>query len=114
MQGSLGVTHDSAGWAIARWSGEIDMANADAYTQAALGGVDNRDVGLVLDLSQVSYLDSAGIGSLVRMSHLLRERRLGFTLVVPERSVLRSSLDVGGIPVLIPTYPTMAAARAGR
>lgn len=105
---------DVLGWVVARWSGEIDMANADDLAREALAEVDNRDHGLLLDLSQVSYLDSAGIGWLVRLSRLLRERQLGFRLVVPERSVLRSSLEVGGIPGLVPTFPTVAAAQTDR
>jgi anti-anti-sigma factor len=90
------------------------MANADALRRQALEQIANHDHGLLLDLSQVSYLDSAGIGSLVRLSRLLSERQQRFALVVPERSVLRSSLAVGGIPGLIPTYHTLQEARSRR
>jgi anti-anti-sigma factor len=90
------------------------MANAEALRRQALDQITNRDHGLLLDLSQVTYLDSAGIGSLIRLSRLLGERQQRFALVVPERSVLRSSLDVGGIPGLVPIYQTLQEARTRR
>ncbi|HEU5004248.1 MAG TPA: STAS domain-containing protein [Actinomycetota bacterium] len=113
-QSSQRLTRDHGGWVVARWSGEIDMVNADDVGREALGGVANSDEGLVVDLSQVTYLDSAGIRTVVRLSRLLRQRQQLFSLVVPERSVLRSSLVVGGIPGMISTFRTLSEARAAR
>jgi anti-sigma B factor antagonist len=46
---------------IARIVGEVDMSNADELRVAIAGAVPAEAAGLVLDLSKLDYLDSAGI-----------------------------------------------------
>ena len=61
------------GVVVATLSGEIDLSNAAQITRAVVGGVPNEAVGLVMDLSDVAYLDSAGVRMLAEL-----ERRLGW------------------------------------
>ena len=62
-------------WLVAAWHGEIDMTNAEALEEHTLGYVRNTDAGLTVDLTGVSYLDSAGIRSLVAIRLLLADRQ---------------------------------------
>src|SRR2546422_9863639 len=101
-------------WLVAAWHGEIDMSNAEALEQHALGSMRDTDAGLTVDLTGVSYIDSAGIRSLVDLRRLLAARQQRLFVVVPERSVLNKALDVGGVPAVIPMYRAMAAAREDR
>lgn len=79
--------------------GEVDVSCADelrAAIDAQLSqGLDGE---LVVDLSQVPYIDSTGIGVLVGAAH--RAQEAGGTLVVarPQRNVARvlGLLGVGG------------------
>lgn len=101
-------------WVVARWTGEIDGDNADAILARTLDELSPVDAGLTIDLSGVSYVDSAGIRVLATLKHVLTEREQGFSLVVPERSVLARALEVGGVSVMIPTFASMSAAREHR
>ena len=95
-----------SGWAILRLEGEIDVDNAWPVIRGPLVGVDNTDEGLVVDLSRVTYIDSAGMRMLLGIRTDLAERRQQVVMVLPESSVLRRALEVGGIIALIPAYPT--------
>ncbi len=102
------------GWVVSCWTGEIDGETAEALELSTLDGLRPSDDGLTIDLSSVTYVDSAGIRVLAALSHRLTERRKGLLLVVPERSVLSRALEVGGISAMIPTFPSLRAAHEHR
>lgn len=97
---------------VARWHGDIDVAISTAIEERTLEAVANTDEDLVLDLSLVTYIDSAGLRSLVTMMKLLAMRQQRLVLVLPERSPLRRGLEVGGVLRVLQDYPTLAAAEA--
>ena len=74
------------GVVIASLTGEIDLSNATEITDALLGGVPNEALGLVIDLSNVSYLDSAGVRMLAELDHRLGWRAQALRVVAPETS----------------------------
>jgi anti-anti-sigma factor len=88
-------------WLVATWRGDIDMANATVLEDAALASLENADSGLVIDLTEVSYLDSAGIRSLLNLRRLLAHRQLKMFVVLPQNSVLAKSLEVGGVSKVV-------------
>jgi anti-anti-sigma factor len=74
-------------------AGEVDLATANELSDCLRGHAD-RDV--VLDLSEVGFLDSSGISALVQGYHALRDG--GRTLrVVGERENVRRVLEVAGV-----------------
>jgi anti-anti-sigma factor len=91
---------------VAHVQGEIDLSNADVIGRWVLDHVSNEDLGLVIDLSEVQYVDSAGIAVMFDLSRRLGEHQQSLTLVVPEGSVIRRSLELGG---LLPSIETMRA-----
>jgi anti-anti-sigma factor len=101
-------------WLVAGWRGEIDAAGTGALEQETLDAVRSTDAGMTVDLSGVSYIDSAGIHTLVTMRRLLAARQQRLLLVVPEGSVLNRALEVGGVPAVIPLYRSLEAARGAR
>jgi anti-sigma B factor antagonist len=102
------------GWVTASWSGDVDMSNAVSLEQAALGEMLNSDKGLTVDLELVTYIDSAGIRSLLKMRRLLEDRQQRLLLVLPSGSVLRKALEIGGVLAVIPGFPTVESARNHR
>jgi stage II sporulation protein AA (anti-sigma F factor antagonist) len=96
-------------WLLANWRGDIDMANADILEEAALGALQNTDSGLIINLTDVAYVDSAGIRSLLTLRRLLAHRQQKMFVVVPERSVLRKALEVGGVSALVPIHRSIDA-----
>ena len=77
--------------------GEIDFSNAAHLERALKESVSNLDHELLLDLSQVTYVDSAGIRVMFDLSRRLKHHQQRLILVVPEGSGVRRSLTLGGL-----------------
>jgi anti-anti-sigma factor len=66
--------------------------------------------GLVVDLTAVEYLDSAGLRMLYRIAERLAPRRLALCVVAPDRSPVRRILTLSGFDSYAPIAPTVEAA----
>jgi anti-anti-sigma factor len=87
---------------LVRVHGEIDLSNAQAVS-SAIGSVMGQEARrLVVDLSDITYLDSAGVALLLRLAKRLRTRRRQLHLVVPRGSPVRRVLVFTGLPRVIP------------
>ena len=101
------------GVVVASLSGEIDLSNAAEITDALLGGVPNEALGLVIDLSEVSYIDSAGVRMLAELDHRLGWRAQALRVVAPEESRSRRVLEIAGLERVLSLDTTVEAARTG-
>ena len=99
------------GVVVASLSGEIDLSNAAEITDALLGGVPNEALGLVIDLSEVSYIDSAGVRMLAELDHRLGWRAQALRVVAPEESRSRRVLEIAGLERVLSIDLTVEAAR---
>jgi anti-anti-sigma factor len=90
--------------------GEIESANAEELRAALAGRLTNESVGLVLDLSEATYLDSAGIELMFDLARRLRTHRQSLCLVVPEDAPMRRVLDLCDIEQAAPMDATVDAA----
>ncbi len=99
------------GVVVASLSGEIDLSNAADITDALLGGVPNEALGLVIDLSEVSYIDSAGVRMLAELDHRLGWRAQALRVVAPEESRSRRVLEIAGLERVLSLDTTVEAAR---
>jgi anti-anti-sigma factor len=99
------------GVVVASLSGEIDLSNAAEITDALLGGVPNEALGLVVDLSEVSYIDSAGVRMLAELDHRLGWRAQALRVVAPEESRSRRVLEIAGLELVLSLDTTVEAAR---
>jgi anti-anti-sigma factor len=68
--------------------GDIDLARAPALREELRRSVGKGDRGLVVDLTAVRYLDSAGVNALFGVADDLAARRLPLAIVVPEEGLL--------------------------
>ena len=77
-------------------AGEIDLAVADDLRQAGLSCLDSNDPGLRIDLSDVTFIDSTGLGALVSLRTVAREhgKTLHLVNVPPE---VRRMLELTGL-----------------
>jgi anti-anti-sigma factor len=101
------------GVVVAGLSGEIDLSNAAEITGALLRGVPNEALGLVIDLSEVSYLDSAGVRMLAELDHRLGWRAQVLRVVAPEASRSRRVLEIAGLERVLSIDISVDAARTG-
>jgi anti-sigma B factor antagonist len=81
---------------VARLTGEIDMSNAADLGASVLGATPNDARGVVLDLSQVDYLDSAGIYTIHGIRLSLEARGQLLVLVIPPHSPVYDALRLAG------------------
>jgi anti-anti-sigma factor len=101
---------------IARLSGEIDLSNAAQLGVDLAGAVPNSALGLVIDLTATSYLDSSGIHLVFDLSDRLRQRQQQLRVVVPEGAPVRRVLRIvelgGTVPVMATVDEAVAQIRA--
>src|SRR5689334_15663242 len=71
---------------IAHLSGEVDISNADKLRTAITEATPNQSLALVFDLSEIDYLDSAGIQLIYQLRADLRARGQSLRLVIPASS----------------------------
>ncbi len=97
-------SEESQGWLVVGAAGEIDIATADALDQAL---AENRNT--VLDLSDVSFMDSTGLRTLVGVHNRLSEAGSRFRIVVPSGAVARI-IQITGLSDALDIVDTRAAA----
>jgi anti-sigma B factor antagonist len=81
---------------VARVTGEVDMSNAEEMGATVIGTAPNDAHGVILDLSGVDYLDSAGIYVIFGMRASLQARGQTLILVIPDRSPVHDALRLSG------------------
>ena len=96
---------------IAEISGEIDMSNANELRMALNGMTSNEALGLVVDLSELEYIDSAGIHLIYRLRDSLRSRGQQLRLVIPPDSVVYQTLKLAAVQPGSEMVETLEAAR---
>lgn len=101
----------SGSTAVVTVAGEIDLTNAEGLSDALLSALNAGALGLVVDMTAVTFLDSAGVSALVRASRRAVASEATFRLAVTSQSVLRV-LNLIGIDRLIEVHPSVAAAVA--
>ncbi len=103
--GDVQFTHQ-AGILIAQLTGEIDLSNAGSIGQAIAETTSNQEAGVVLDLSALRYLDSAGIQFLFKLREQLSIRGQSFALVLPAKSASNDALRLAGVTLHVGTFET--------
>lgn len=102
--------HDDGGCLVASASGEIDISNAAAMHDAIIAAIPDQATAIVLDLTDVTYLGSAGLRLVFRLYERAGSRGLTLRLVVPERSPVSDTFRLVGIDQHVPTATTLDAA----
>ena len=98
------------GVAIARVSGEIDASNQAEMRSQLLDIVHNAGWGLVLDLSDIRYLDSAGIEMVLHLAKRLGLRQQRLRVVAPPDSFVADVLETVRLREIVPVDEDAAAA----
>jgi anti-anti-sigma factor len=102
--------HD--GIAVARLSGDVDISRAAAIRAELLRVLSNLDFGLVVDLRDVTYLDSAGVNVLFEVAERLTSRQQALAAVVPDTALIQRVLTLVNIESAVDTHPTLDGAVA--
>jgi anti-anti-sigma factor len=95
---------------VARMSGEIDLSNAEQLGVQIADAAPLQARAVVLDLTEVEYIDSYGIFVIHGLRQRLSENRQKLALVVPEDGLIRRAIELVGIAEVLPIETELEAA----
>lgn len=109
---SLG-SRTEAGWAVVDVKGEVDLFTAPKLREHIVGLVEEDERRIVVNLEDVDFMDSTGLGVLVGALKRLKEKDGHLALVCPGGSVLRV-LTVTGLNKVFAIHETVEEATASQ
>jgi anti-anti-sigma factor len=86
---------ENAGVRVVVVVGELDISNVDALEDATFD-LSNEGLGIVLDLTSASYIDSATLGLLFKLQRSLQRRGQMLRVVCPPGSNAERVLELTG------------------
>lgn len=93
------------------FDGELDLATVLAYT-AQIHRAAQAESNLVLDLSGLTHIGTAGVSMIIREGRKIAEQGRSVILVAPQRSTARLVLEVLQLRTLFPIAESVEEARA--
>jgi anti-sigma B factor antagonist len=81
------------GTLIIEAAGEIDMATAPALA-TAINAADRTVRRVIVNLTEISFLDSSGLNTLIHCTHELEERDITVRVVSPKDENVRRVLEI--------------------
>jgi anti-sigma B factor antagonist len=97
---------EQSGYAVARLTGDVDLSTSPAVRKALLATLqEGKD--LLIDLSEVTYLDSSGVAALVEAFQVARSKRLRFGLVGASSGAL-NVLRLARLDKVFPIHASVA------
>jgi anti-anti-sigma factor len=97
------------GVAVAALPADVAIENVDVLHDELSGATSNQIEGLVLDLTETRFLDSAGIEMIFKLRDRLASRRQRLALVVPLSSHVRRVLELTGVDRVVMLAPDVAS-----
>ncbi|SEF15554.1 STAS domain-containing protein [Streptomyces sp. Ag109_O5-10] len=111
-RGELAVVRaDVDGIAVLGVRGEIDYQSVGVLTRAMPPADPTTGPRVVVDLSEVTFMDSSGVNALVAAHHATRAVRGWLRLAGAHGPVLRT-VQLVGLDAVAPCHPTVAEAIA--
>ena len=87
-------------------SGEVDLATSPQLDAAIIGAIESETSSLVIDLTDVSFMDSSGLGVIVRGLKRCRESEKDLDLVITNDRVLKV-FGITGLDQVIPIHDSI-------
>lgn len=79
---------------IVRLSGEVEIVRVHELREQLLGAIRNEDLGLVVDLTGATYIDSVGVSLMFELAERLSRRQLRLAVVLSEDGLVRRVLTI--------------------
>jgi anti-sigma B factor antagonist len=87
-------------------SGEVDLATSPELDTAIIAAIDSGATSVVIDLTDVSFMDSSGLGVIVRALKRCREAENDLDLVITNERVLKV-FGITGLDQVIPIHASI-------
>lgn len=108
LQGRPGVEQEPV---VVTLSGELDAGDS-SFTEDLLAPTDEGHCHVIVDMLNVSFIDSSVIRALV-LAHRAATDAGGWLRVVYTHHITRRVIEMCGLAELLPQYATMESARRG-
>ena len=93
---------------VVRVCGEIDLRTASEFERVLEAGIERGTAALIVDLTDVPYLDSAGLSALLAAHKSLSARNaVLYVVAAPGRPGLRRVLEITRLDTLIAVRDTV-------
>jgi anti-anti-sigma factor len=102
-----------AGMAVLSLRGRMDAASEQDFEDEAKRLVAGNGAIIAVDLSELSYISSAGIGALMRLAGNARARQ-GDVVLCGAKGIVKSVLEITGVGQIFRLYASVPEAAAAR
>lgn len=93
-------------WIVVALEGEIDLASANSIENELLALTLGEGSRLIAELSRLAFIDTVGVGMLVRLAYRLRANG-GELVLAAAPPHLRRLLQLTGLDCLFPTFASV-------
>jgi anti-anti-sigma factor len=95
---------------VARMPVEVEITQAPLLRGQLMQAVENRDLGLVIDLTATQYLDSSGVNMLFELGEVLAARQLQIAVVMPEGGLVERVVSIVDLGSAMPIHRDVESA----
>lgn len=99
------------GYTVLELSGEVDVLSAPKLKETIIEHITNKAQLIIVDLTEVEYLDSTGLGTLIGSLKRTREAKTRLS-IVGMNARLRRLFDITGIDKIFLIYDSVEQAVA--
>ncbi len=89
--------------------GEIDIYSAPQFKEVLLNGIEGGARRVIVDLSEVTFIDSTALGVLVSGAKRVRPRNGNLDIVCTDENIIRI-FEITGLDRIFGIYPTRGEA----
>ena len=97
---------------VARLTGELDISGADSIGQRIAEAVPSSARGVVVDMSDLDFIDSSGVSMLFALARRVGSRRQELRVVAPEGKPVARVLEIVEFDRAAPVHPDVDSAVA--
>lgn len=97
-------TGEMGGMPVIRVAGELDLSNVSEVRAVVAEQCERKPPALVFDLSDLSYMDSSGLGVLVGAKRRLAATE-GEVLIITQQNSALKALSLSGLDRIIRVFP---------
>ena len=97
---------------VARLTGELDISGADSTGQRIAEAVPSSARGVVVDMSDLDFIDSSGVSMLFALARRVGSRRQELRVVAPEGKPVARVLEIVEFDRAAPVHPDVDSAVA--
>jgi anti-sigma B factor antagonist len=97
---------------VVRLTGDLDILQASRLRERLLTSVANADTALVVDLSDVRYIDSSGVNVMFELAERLAKGQIEFGVVIPATGLVERVLRIVDLGSVAAVHDTLEACLA--